>query len=646
MTLQSLWSGQLLARRLAFLIVFASSMIALLITAAQLYLEFERDVGAIHERFTQIEEAYLPSIVQNVWVVDPARLHTLLEGIDRLPDFEFAEVRVDGKPFASSGNRPGYQQLIRQFPLTYAYQGKTLDIGRLEVGASLDGPIKRTWERLWFVLLLNALKTALIAVLILLLVRRMITQPLERITGQARRLAAGDLAQPLTLPVTRLSAGDDEIHGLAENLDEMRQNLMQRQASLEAMNRELEDAVQARGIALLQSRASEDALRDSETRLRTLVQTIPDLVWLKDPQGAYLGCNLQFSRLYGASEADIVGKTDYDFVDKPMADAFRDNDRQAMAAGGPTSTEEWLSFADGGYRGLFETIKTPVREADGKIVGVLGISRDITARKTAEEQVRQAHDEIRRFNEELEARVRRRTAQLETAHADLESFSYSVSHDLRAPLRAIDGFAAILAEDYAPRLDDEGRRLLKVVSDSAKKMGQLIGDILAFSRAGRHEMTILPIDMAALVREVWQGLEPQRRDRQVELRLAELPGASGDIAALRQVWQNLLANALKFTRGRATALIEVGGESTEAEVLFHVRDNGAGFDPAYAAKLFSPFQRLHDASEFEGTGIGLAIVKRFIVMHGGRVWAEGKADAGACFGFALPADGKCGESSA
>ncbi|MDP1611177.1 MAG: ATP-binding protein [Sulfuritalea sp.] len=512
MTDASSWWRHRLARRLALLIVLASSAIALLITAAQLTLEFKRDVGYIHERFTQVEEAYLPSIVQNVWVVDPARLHTLLEGIHRLPDFEFAEVRVDGKPFASSGERPASAELIRRFPLTYEYRGQVRDIGQLEVGASLDGPIRRTWERLWFVLLLNALKTALVAALIFLLVRRMITQPLDRITGDARRLAGGDLAQPLTLPVTRLSAADDEIHGLARHLDEMRQSLMQRHAGMAAMNRELEQAVREREAAL--------------------------------------------------------------------------------------------------------------------------------------EQLRQAHAEIGNLNEELEARVRRRTSQLEAANAALESFSYSVSHDLRAPLRAIDGFVAILAEDYAPRLDDEGRRLLKVVSDSADKLGQLIGDILAFSRAGRHELSVSPIDMTALVREVWQVLEPQRRERQVELRLGELPQACGDIVALRQVWQNLLANALKFTRGRAPAVIEISGESTATEVLYQVRDNGAGFDPTYAAKLFGPFQRLHNASEFEGTGIGLTIVKRFIAMHDGRVWAEGKPDAGARFGFALPVDRQCGADRA
>ncbi len=636
-------NGHRLARRLAFRIVLFSSLIALLITAAQLYLEFQRDLGYIHERFTQVEKAYLPSIVQNVWVADPGRLHTLLEGIDQLPDFEFAEVIVDGKPFASNGQRPATEDLIRKFPLTYEFRGQILNIGQLEVGASLDGPIRRTWQRLWFVLLLNALKTALVAALIFLLVRRMITYPLESIAGTARRFASGDLAQPLSLPVTRLSARDDEIHQLAEDLDEMRQHLMLRQASLETMNRNLEESVQSREIALMQSRASEAALRDSETRLRTLIQTIPDLVWLKDTEGVYRACNPQFARFFGAPETEIIGRTDYDFVARDLADAFLDNDRRAMAAGGPSTNEEWLTFAEGGYRGLFETIKTPMRDADGNIVGVLGIARDITARKTAEMQIRQAHDEIRHLNEDLEGRVLRRTAQLEAANADLESFSYSVSHDLRAPLRGIDGFASILAEDYAARLDEEGRRLLGVVSANARKMGQMIDDILAFSRAGRHEMMITEIDMTALVREVWQVLEPQHEGRHVELRLATLPPAHGDLAVIRQVWQNLLGNALKFSRQSAPAVIEVNGEASGGELVYHVRDNGIGFDPADAENLFNLFQRLSGSSEIEGTGIGLAIVKRFVLKHGGRVWAEGQTKGGACFSFALPDGGNSPE---
>lgn len=275
------------------------------------------------------------------------------------------------------------------------------------------------------------------------------------------------------------------------------------------------------------------------------------------------------------------------------------------------------------------------------LIGLTGLGvtyrRD---RRMADERLKAANA-LHQLNEELEIRVRQRTAQLETANADLESFSYSVSHDLRAPLRAIDGFAAILREDYGPRLDDEGKRLFQVVSDNAKKMGQLIDDILAFSRAGRLELQASRIDMNTLAQEVWQELESQRLGRTIEFRLLDLSMACGDTPAVRQVLQNLLSNATKFTRQREPARIELGSEPSDTEAIYYVRDNGAGFDMSYADKLFGLFQRLHGMEEFEGTGVGLAIVKRFVVKHGGRVWAEGKPGEGATFWFTLPLADKC-----
>ncbi|MBI5682080.1 MAG: HAMP domain-containing protein [Deltaproteobacteria bacterium] len=230
---------------------------------------------------------------------------------------------------------------------------------------------------------------------------------------------------------------------------------------------------------------------------------------------------------------------------------------------------------------------------------------------------------------------------------ELESFSYSVSHDLRAPLRAIDGFSNMLLDDYRDRLDDEGKRLLNVVRDNTKKMGQLIDDILHFSHMGRKEITITEIGMDKLVSDVYAEIKASAPERKLQFNVKPLPPAYGDPAMLRQVVSNLLSNAVKFTREKDAAVIEVGSLGEEAEKLgsggagkeqniYYVKDNGCGFDTKYADKLFGVFQRLHSMGEFEGTGIGLAIVQRIITRHGGRVWAEGKVGEGAVFYFTLP----------
>lgn len=256
---------------------------------------------------------------------------------------------------------------------------------------------------------------------------------------------------------------------------------------------------------------------------------------------------------------------------------------------------------------------------------------DVTARRQAEQQ-------LQTLNEDLERRVAERTAELAASNKELEAFSYSVSHDLRAPLRGIDGFSRILLEEYASQLPPEAQRYLQLVRTHTQQMGRLVDDLLAFSRLGRQSLQKRAVDLKAVVSDAIDDLRAEQEGREIQLKVAELPVCLSDPMLLRQVFINLLSNALKFTRTRNVAVIEVGTRPMDGAAGKHcyfVRDNGVGFDMTYSTKLFGVFQRLHRAEDYEGTGVGLAIVQRIIHRHGGRVWAEGQPDAGATFYFTL-----------
>jgi light-regulated signal transduction histidine kinase (bacteriophytochrome) len=254
--------------------------------------------------------------------------------------------------------------------------------------------------------------------------------------------------------------------------------------------------------------------------------------------------------------------------------------------------------------------------------------------------LRESQESLWRLNAELEHRVEERTRKLKEANKELEAFSYSVSHDLRAPLRAIDGFSRILLEEYRGKFDEDGKRVLDIIRSNTQNMGRLIDDLLAFSRLSRKQMEASPVDMHGLAGDVFQQLQLGFTDQEVQFNLSPLPPTEGDPALIRQVFVNLLSNAAKYSRPRTQSVIDVSGYCENGDCVYYVKDNGVGFDMAYAKKLFGVFQRLHSVEEFEGTGVGLAIVQRIIHRHGGRVWAEGKVDEGATFFFSLPREGK------
>jgi PAS domain S-box-containing protein len=364
-------------------------------------------------------------------------------------------------------------------------------------------------------------------------------------------------------------------------------------------------------------------------RLAAIVESTEDAILSKNLHGAILTWNPAAERLFGYSAEEIIGRN--------IAVLIPENCRAEVAAveekvlqGARVQDYETIRLKKDGTPLTVSLTLSPVRDASRNIVGVSKIMRDIGARKRAEE-------EIRRLNQTLEERVAERTAQLESANKDLEAFSYSVSHDLRAPLRHIGGFADLLGREAGPGLLGKSQSYLDAIRYSTKRMERLIDDLLEFCRTGRTEMRRESVDLERLVNDAKQQLEPESKGREIRWKHSALLEVQGDGALLRQVMLNLLSNAVKYTRPRKPAEIEIGCDnSSPRETVVFVRDNGVGFEMAYAHKLFGVFQRLHSDKEFEGTGIGLANVRRIIARHGGRTWAEGKPNAGATFYFSLP----------
>ncbi|MBX3201079.1 MAG: PAS domain-containing protein [Labilithrix sp.] len=366
-----------------------------------------------------------------------------------------------------------------------------------------------------------------------------------------------------------------------------------------------------------------DTPHATEWLLHAIVENIPNMLFVKDAeQLAFALFNRAGEQLLGLPREALIGRTDFDLFPAADAEFFQKKDRETLAGKLLVDIEEEPIQTQRGVRWL-HTKKVPILDTNGQPRFLLGISEDITDRKLADSALREAK------------------TQAETASAELEAFSYSVAHDLRAPLRAIDGYSAALLDDHADSLDDEGRRLLDNVRRAAQRMASLIDDLLTLSRATRIDLRREPTDIGALARTCIDAVRRAAPHREVEVVIEDGLTALADPRLVVVALDNLLANAWKFTSKQARARIEVGvappRAAGEARTFF-VRDDGAGFDMAYVGKLFTPFQRLHGMSEYEGTGIGLATVQRIMRRHGGRAWAEGQVGAGATVYFTLEPD--------
>jgi PAS domain S-box-containing protein len=383
----------------------------------------------------------------------------------------------------------------------------------------------------------------------------------------------------------------------------------------------------------LHKHAIDARMREREQWLATTLQSIADAVIATDPDRTIRLFNQAAQRLTGRAPEEVLGR-DIDaaltFVDEHTGKQVSSLVGRALEQQqGISSTDAYCLIARDGLRiSVFESA-APIVDSFGRLLGAVLVLRD------TREQRRQL-EEIHKLNEELEDRVHERTAALAAANRELEAFSYSVAHDLRAPLRSLDGFTNLLQEHSGSRLDEKGLEHLKRIQGATARMGQLIDALLTLSRIGRTEIRPIRIDLTEMARLVAQEVGAGHAHRRIEIKIAPSMRAFADPRLLRVALSNLLDNAWKFTTPCEHALIEVGMLNESKSPTFFVRDNGAGFDPNYAGKLFTAFQRLHSDREFPGTGIGLAIVQRVIALHGGTIWADSEPQRGATFYFTLP----------
>jgi PAS domain S-box-containing protein len=535
-------------------------------------------------------------------------LHPDPAAVQRQHDYSWLGVPTGGR-LASPGT-VHYQLAGEPYVAGYA---PVPDIGWTVIAERAEAEVVAPAKRSWQLALTGLATSAVLAILTAVFLARMLTRPVREVAGAALAFGAGDPTAPL--PAMRSSAG--ELETLVSAFAAMREAVLAREEGLQRLALEK---------AALAERAAE-----SEQRYRDLVQGLDAIVWEADAASRHFSFVSQRAEaLLGYPVAQWLSEPDFWATHLHADDRERTVAHLRVAtAEGQDHVDEYRMVAADGRVVWFRDFRRMVKDPEtGQGRQLRGVMVNITERKRAEE-------EIQKLNQELEQRVRQRTAQLEAANEELEAFAYSVAHDLRTPLRSIDGFSQAFLEDNADKLDGQGQDYLQRMRAASQRMGRLIDDLLHMSRVTRSEMRQESVDLSAMARAIAAELQWTQSERQVTFVIAEGLVTHGDAQLLYVVLDNLVGNAWKFTGKHPCARIEFGVTQRDGNPVYFVRDDGAGFDMAYADKLFGAFQRLHAATEFEGTGIGLATVQRIIHRHGGRIWAEGVVEQGAAFYFTL-----------
>ncbi|WP_455376641.1 PAS domain S-box protein [Kaarinaea lacus] len=589
-----------IARKLILYVILFSSLITLIITSAQLYYDYSVEMNNIHESLNQIKSVHLEAISATVWAVDIQNARTQLEGILKVPDMEYLEIRENNKVWMSAGKLNSRNIIEETYPLVHYSRGEPRIIGQLKAVATLDLLYERLINKAVTILLSNGIKTFLVAGFMLLLFHRLVTQHILKIAAFVENHDIdNENLERLEINDPRKNPGvKDELNMLTDHINNMQEKI----------------------------NTSYSKLKISEEKYRRLVEMAQEGIWTIDEKGSTIFVNPAMASMLGYSTEEMVGKHLFDFMDE-QGKAIATQNMERRKSGVRENHDFELLRKDG--QRIYTTMATaPVYDSDGKYIGALAGVMDITDRVKAEKDLRD-HQQL------LEGIVQERTKSLEISNKELEAFSYSVAHDLRTPLRSITSFSQILFNEEFDKLSDDGKDNLNRIIRAGKDMSQLIDELLELSRISRVDIQYTTVNISELAENIFNQLLSYSPDRKAKIIITENLEVTADKTLMHIMLQNLIQNAWKFTRKKDLSIIEIGQSDSRNNSCFYIKDNGIGFDMQYKHKLFEAFQRLH-GTDYSGNGIGLATVKRILNRHGGTVWAEAKESVGATFYFTVP----------
>jgi PAS domain S-box-containing protein len=604
-----------IAQKFIFYLFIFCTLLTIIITAVQLYIGYRNGIDSIEKSFQQVEKSYLGGIKKSLWISDFELLEIEIDGMMKLPDMQYVCVLDQKKIIAEAGIFKNKNVIIREFPLSYTYQGRIIPLGTIRVVYTLENVYNRLIRNAVVLCLSQVFVVLLLSCFIFLIFYRLVARHLYHLVSYTRSLKVDTLITPFKLQRDKSQWGEDEFDELANTINLMRTNL---KGSYSRLKEEVQERKQA-----------EKSLQASETHLRTLINSLPDLVWLKDSNGIYLVCNAKFERLFGAKEAQIVGKTDYDFVDESLADFFGEKDRLAMEQGGPSINEEEVIYADDGHKEILETIKCPMFDDKGTIIGVLGVGRDITFRKNAEQEKNRLEAELQQA-QKLEAVGR---------------LAGGVAHDFNNMLSIILGNTDILLEDLNPSnpfVDN-----LHEIKKAAERSADLTRQLLAFAR----KQTIAPrvLDLNAAINGMLNMLKRLiGEDIDLVWRPADaLWKMKIDPSQIDQVLANFCVNARDAIKSVGKITIETDNVSFDSAyclthkgfrpgdyVMMAFSDDGVGMDKDIMANVFEPFFTTKQTGR--GTGLGLATVYGIVKQNEGFIHVYSEPGQGTTFKVYFP----------